>query len=159
MFDVLGIERRAGRKRGGDRRKIGVLFRDGHADERALGPIAELRSDRGRIAIDPGRSRDRPQERHEPALELAELRPRRDAVHHRDREAVREDRPEREMDGFELELSEDLLERRGSGAVELRGQATPLPRDPVPDLAELPEDVCPVGVERDREPVLPDVAA
>ena len=92
-------------------------------------------------------------------LELVELRTGRHAVHDRDRQAIGEQRAERDVERLELDLAHRVVEGRDAGASQSRREPRPLAGDPVHDLAELPEDVRPVGAERHRQPMLPDPAA
>src|SRR4051794_31172730 len=63
------------------------------------------------------------------------------------------------MDRFELELAHRVVERRDAPSVEPSREPRPLPGDAVVDLPELPEDMTPVGIERELEPALADLRA
>ena len=106
-----------------------------------------------------GRRRDRGVELGEPPLERVEIHRRRSPGQDGPRGVALEDRPQRRVDGLELQVVLQLLERRDAAAAELIRESPPPTRRSIGDLTELPEDVTLVGVEVDPEAVGMDLVA
>ena len=77
-----------------------------------------------------------------------------------DADAAGEHRPERSVDRLELQLAQSRRRADGTPApAEPLGETRPLAGHAVVDLAELPVDVRLVGVEREAQAMLPELAA
>ena len=95
-----------------------------------------------------GRVGDAGEERCEPRLELVEVGRRRPPVEHGGDLAALEHRPQRRVDRLQLQVAQRVVERWHAAPAEPLGEPAPLAGAPVGDLAELPEDVALVRLER-----------